>query len=156
MEYSFGDKLKSLRESRNMTQGELADALNSKFESSYNKGMISKWENEKGEPRMEAARNIADFFNISLDELLGLKKNEDLSIKETGSQYFTRRDELDIARRLENILNDLEGQSALAFDGEPLDETTKELVMAQIEHNLRLAKQMAKKRFTPKKYRDQE
>ncbi|MDV6377718.1 hypothetical protein ORD22_05495 [Sporosarcina sp. GW1-11] len=41
----------------------------------------------------------------------------------------------------------------MAFDGEPLDDVTRELVREQIESNLRLAKQLAKKKFTPNKYK---
>jgi repressor LexA len=76
MAYSFGKKLKTLRTLRNLTQEELAKALNSKYGTSFNKGMISKWENDKEEPRIDSVRYIADFFNVSLDEILGLKDNE--------------------------------------------------------------------------------
>ncbi|OIJ07644.1 hypothetical protein BKP35_18340 [Anaerobacillus arseniciselenatis] len=67
---------------------------------------------------------------------------------------LTAKDERDIAKKLEALINDLESDTSLAFDGEPMDEHTRELVLAQMESNLRLAKQLAKKKFTPKKYRD--
>ncbi|QPA31597.1 helix-turn-helix domain-containing protein [Thermaerobacillus caldiproteolyticus] len=76
MGYSFGKKLKSLRTSMNLTQEGLAKALNTKYGTNFNKGMISKWENDKEEPRIDSVRYIADFFNVSLDEILGLKDNE--------------------------------------------------------------------------------
>lgn len=76
MTYSFGTKLKTLRNSMNLTQEELAKALNAKHGTKFNKGMISKWENDKEEPRIDSVRYIADFFNVSLDEILGLKDNE--------------------------------------------------------------------------------
>jgi repressor LexA len=76
MAYSFGKKLKELRTSMNLTQEELAKALNTKYGTKFNKGMISKWENDKEEPRIDSVRYIADFFNVSLDEILGLKDNE--------------------------------------------------------------------------------
>ncbi|WP_322922931.1 XRE family transcriptional regulator [Paenibacillus campi] len=72
MEYSFGKKLRDLRASRGLTQDGLADALNEKFNTLYNKGMISKWENDREEPRMDAVRNLTRFFGITLDEILGL------------------------------------------------------------------------------------
>jgi repressor LexA len=74
--YSFGKKLKALRTSMNLTQEGLAKALNTKYGTNFNKGMISKWENDKEEPRIDSVRYIADFFNVSLDEILGLKDNE--------------------------------------------------------------------------------
>jgi repressor LexA len=76
MAYSFGTKLKTLRLSMNLTQEGLAKALNAKYGTNFNKGMISKWENDKEEPRIDSVRYIADFFNVSLDEILGLKDNE--------------------------------------------------------------------------------
>lgn len=74
--YSFGKKLKALRTSMNLTQEGLAKALNTKYGTNFNKGMISKWENDKEEPRIDSVRYIADFFGVSLDEILGLKDNE--------------------------------------------------------------------------------
>lgn len=39
------------------------------------------------------------------------------------------------------------------FDGEPMDEETKELLRVSLENGVRIAKISAKKKFTPKKYR---
>lgn len=73
MPRTFGQILKGLRGTR--TQAQLAVELNSKYNLSLNKGMISKWENDKDEPRMQVVRCLADFFNVSLDYLLGLTDN---------------------------------------------------------------------------------
>lgn len=54
------------------------------------------------------------------------------------------------------MIDELESDTSLAFDGEPMDDDTRELVLAQIERNLRLTKQHAKQKFTPKKYRNTE
>lgn len=74
--YSFGARLKASRTAKKLTQEELAEQLNSTFGTSINKGMVSKWENNIDEPSLENARNIAKFFEISFDELLGLKESE--------------------------------------------------------------------------------
>lgn len=39
------------------------------------------------------------------------------------------------------------------FDGEPMNDETKELLRASLENSVRMAKITAKKKFTPKKYR---
>lgn len=58
----------------------------------------------------------------------------------------------DISRRLEQTLEELETQQGgLMFDGQPLDDETKELLKASLEHSIRVAKINAKK-YTPKKY----
>jgi len=63
------------------------------------------------------------------------------------------KEERDIARDLEKMLSSLESNEALAFDGEPLDDETKELMRISLENSMRLAKQLAKKKFTPEKYK---
>lgn len=77
MVYSLGEKIKELRTKQGLSQEELADKLNAKFGTTINKGMISKWENNIGEPRLETARILALFFNVSLDELLGIDPKQD-------------------------------------------------------------------------------
>lgn len=77
--YSFGKKLRELRTRRGLSLEETAEQINAKFGTSLNKGMLSKWENGLGEPRLETARILALFFDVSLDSLLGLdvaKKDE--------------------------------------------------------------------------------
>lgn len=60
----FAQNLKSLRLEKNLTQPELAQALH------VSKGMISFWENGKYEPTATNIIIVAEFFNISIDDLL--------------------------------------------------------------------------------------
>ena len=69
---SFGVKLKKLRISKGLSQEGLSNELNRIYGTSINKGMISKWENNKEEPRLDYARKLVEFFQTSLDYLLGL------------------------------------------------------------------------------------
>ena len=39
------------------------------------------------------------------------------------------------------------------FDGEPIDEHTKEMIRISLENSMRMAKQLAKQKFTPNKYK---
>ena len=41
------------------------------------------------------------------------------------------------------------------FDGEPLDEESMELLKVSLQNQYTLAKQIAKQKFTPKKYRNE-
>lgn len=65
----IGDKIKELRKKRGLTLQELADTLNNEYPDTvnFNKGKISKWENNKEEPRLSSVKIIADFFDVSLD-----------------------------------------------------------------------------------------
>ena len=60
----FAYNLKILRKEKNMSQPELAKALN------VSNGMISFWENEKYEPTATNIIKVAGFFKISIDDLL--------------------------------------------------------------------------------------
>ena len=64
---------------------------------------------------------------------------------------LTKKDERDIAKRLEQTINLLESSDALMFDGEPLDEESMELLKVSLQNQYTLAKQIAKQKFTSKK-----
>jgi transcriptional regulator with XRE-family HTH domain len=91
-----------------------------------------------------------DFKDESFDEYLPDQK---AITSDTALKPLTPKDERDIAKDLEKILSNLESDNALAFNGEPMDDETKELMRISLENSMRLAKQIAKKKFTPKKYR---
>ena len=67
----LGEKIKLYRESKNMTQGEVAEILGVKA------ATISKYETETLEPNIEALKKLAELFDISIDELL---KEDDFDI----------------------------------------------------------------------------
>ena len=70
----IGNKIKELRKSHNLTLEELADTLNQKYPGTinFNKGKISKWENNREEPRLSSVKILADFFDVPLDYFNGI------------------------------------------------------------------------------------
>lgn len=68
MNIYFGENLKRLRKGRDLTQESLADFLGVTFQA------ISKWERGEGYPDITTLPIIASFFNISVDELLGINQ----------------------------------------------------------------------------------
>lgn len=122
-------------------------------EMGINKSNITLWKNKSTQPKGSSLQKIADYFNISIDELLGNEKKTPLK-NEDG---LTKKDKKDIAKRLEQMLGEMsDGNDALMFDGEPLDEETMELLRASLENTLKMSKILAKKKFTPKKYRKED
>lgn len=113
----------------------------------FGKGYISKL--GKSTPNASKIRQIADYFDVTVDYLIsGKESSQEIEVK------LTRKDEKDIARRLESTLEELESsQDGLMFSGEPLDDETRELLKASLENSIRIAKINAKQKFTPKKYR---
>lgn len=73
---NFAQNLKSLRQSKSIGQVELAKQIG------VSKGIISLWENELREPTLSSLIALANFFDISLDELVGIEyiKEDDLTV----------------------------------------------------------------------------
>lgn len=67
---------------------------------------------------------------------------------------LNKKDERDIKKKMDEMLEMFDSSDALMFDGEPLDEETRQLLRDSYENQLRLTKQLAKAKFTPKKYKD--
>lgn len=65
----FGEQLKKLRLSHNLSQVELGNKL------SVSKQTISNWENNNIMPSVDKLREIAQYFSCSTDYLLELDKN---------------------------------------------------------------------------------
>lgn len=92
------------------------------------------------------AQKFADILGVTLDEVYGeeTKKAPDL----------TEKDERDIGRRLMAMIEDLNGPiGGLSFDGEPIDDETRQLLEVSLRNQLEISKRIAKQKFTPKKYR---
>lgn len=72
--YDLGNLLKQLREEKNVSMDKMIEDLKNLYSISIAKSTISKWENNKADPSMENAKILCNYFNISLDYLLGLSK----------------------------------------------------------------------------------
>lgn len=63
----LGEKIKTLRKSKNITQAQLADALSVSAQS------VSKWENHISAPDITVLPVIARYFGITMDELFNYR-----------------------------------------------------------------------------------
>lgn len=65
---SIGTRIRLLRKSKKMTLEELANQLNARNSSSgFTKGRLSKWENDREEPKLSSLNQVARFFNVDID-----------------------------------------------------------------------------------------
>src|SRR5690625_2415657 len=144
----FPERVRKLRIDRKMTQEELGKKIN------VSKVSVSGYETGNRTPDMDTLQKLSDVLDVSMDYLLG---RSDL-LQESRNPYYalSKKDERDIAKDLARMMESLEGDEALAFHGERMDEETKRLIQISLENSMRLAKEMAKKKFTPKRYRKEE
>lgn len=108
---------------------------------------LSDWKRGRSTPKSENMKKLADYFGVSIDYLMTGKEAE------SKGPQLKPKDERDISKTLNETLAQLDNQDNLMFDGEALDDETKELLKISLENALRTAKITAKRKFTPDKYR---
>lgn len=97
-------------------------------------------------PQGDTLSKIADYFNVTVDYLLGTEQQK-------KAPTLTKKDERDIARDLEKFIEDMDQSGDLMFDGDPMTPEARESIIAAMKLGLEAAKVRNKERFTPKKYR---
>ena len=110
----------------------------------FSNGIISTWKN--GKASQDKINLLADYFDVTTDYLLG----------RTDTPQFTRKDERDVQKILEEMTQGLNNKNELAFlknGGQEIDPEDAELLSASLENVIRQSKLIAKQKFTPKKYR---
>ena len=85
MNVKIGKHIKELRNRNGVTQDALAEALGVTGQA------ISKWENESGYPDIEYIIPIANFFNVTIDQLFGHDRSES---ENKINEYCAKLDEM--------------------------------------------------------------
>ena len=75
---TFGKKISELRKSSGLSQEQFGEMFDVSRQS------VSKWESDQSLPELATLIKIADFFNISIDELLG---RESVKTSEAGKVF---------------------------------------------------------------------
>ncbi|MCO7122061.1 helix-turn-helix domain-containing protein [Ihubacter massiliensis] len=118
-------------------------------ETGVTQSTLSDWKRGRSTPKSSNMKKIADYFHVSVDYLMTGNESEN----KEWEPALTDKDEQDIQKELDNLLDRLDNNTGLMFDGEAMDDETKELLKASLEHAVRTARITAKKKYTPKKYR---
>ena len=116
---------------------------------------LSEWKKGTYTPKQDKLQKIADYFGVTLDYLMGNTHIDEQTPPETQkAPTLNKKDERDIKKKMDEMLELFDSADALMFDGEPLDEETRQLLRDSYENQLRITKQLAKAKFTPKKYKE--
>ena len=87
---------------------------------------VLDWLKANTYPRIDKIEMMANYFKIEKSDLV-----EDKS---------TKSENQDISTMVDDLMNNLNSTQILMYKGEPMDETTKELVRASIEQAARILK----------------
>ncbi|HHW56795.1 MAG TPA: helix-turn-helix transcriptional regulator [Clostridia bacterium] len=162
MALTIGEYIKKIREEKNLSLNQLA------LYSGVSAAHLSRIERGFREPSPEVLRKISTALKVPYEELMKVAGYLDgepsgtlITNLETGQlgnnewqPQLTEKDKKDIAKTLEEWMKDLTSAEGLAFfNGEPVDEETKEYLKDSFEMILKHARLMNKKKYTPKKYR---
>ncbi|MEX0415482.1 helix-turn-helix domain-containing protein [Bacillus sp. C30] len=137
------EKVKELCQNRGITVSKLEEELE------FGHNTIYQW--KKRTPSIERVQKVADFFDVSIDSLLG--RTEQMNNKHIkDDEGFTEKDRKDIGKRMEEIRKDLTDTDGLMFSGEPLSEEALDSLMDAMEYIVKHTQKVNKK-YIPKKYR---
>lgn len=146
---TIGDRIKARRLELNMSQDELARLVGYKSRSS-----INKIESDGRLLPQRKIMEIANALNTTPAYIMGWEESNET---ESPSVTLTPRDERQIAADLEKMLADLDSKNSMAAMGGTVeDDEDRELLKASLQATMRLAKKIAKEKYTPKKYRHEE
>lgn len=102
----IGQTVRNLRKQKRISQTELAKILH------VSQQTITAWETGKAEPSSSAVSNLADYFNVTTDYLLGRPEKQTESRQQTISKAI---------------------DTAMANDGKELDQHDKDVIKSLIE-----------------------
>lgn len=129
------EKIRTLARQRDLSLPQLEQELG------LGNGTISRWRSSS--PNTEKLQKIADYFQVSMDYLLGRE------------QYLTQKDEKDITKDLDSIMQKLTSgaDGPASYNGEELSPEAAELFRDELEIALKRLKIINKEKYTPKKYK---
>lgn len=151
----IGDYVKNYRREHGLSMQAFGDkcGLSRAYISILEKG-INPTTNKPFSPTLETLKKIADVTNTDLDTLLKMLDDNQTVVINAPDTPLTPRDERQIAADLEKMLADLDSQNTMAAMGGTIeDDEDRELLRASLLATMRLAKKIAKEKYTPKKYR---
>ncbi len=129
----FSVRLKAMRKERKETQEDIARLLK------VQRTTVGEYERGNIRPPMDKMKVLADHFEVSVDYLMG---NTNFQTAEERNEESPN----DVSKAMKKILEDLQkNQRAMMFDGEVLDDESRELLISSLEQSLRMGKIMQKR-----------
>ncbi len=106
----LGNNIKELRKSKRMTQKDLALAMN------VSQQTVGAWETERAIPGADTLSELADYFDVTTDYLLGRPEKKDDDAKTADIE--------DLDKMIDN---------ARSFGGKKMTENDREIIKAYLK-----------------------
>ena len=110
---------------------------------------IGMYERNERKPDYETLEKMANYLDTTVGYLITGQEEK----SEDQHAISKEKDEIDIAKRLEQFKRDIENSDGLAFSGEPMSDEAKESLIESMKFIYEQTQRINKK-YTPKKYRD--
>lgn len=94
---SIGQKIYELRTAKNLSQGELAEALDVSRQS------VSKWETDTSVPDLDKLIKLCDMFEVTLDEITGRRNQTKTPDCNATAVIYTNADSVNTSEKSERI-----------------------------------------------------
>lgn len=149
---TLGTRLRSLRKEKELTLEQVANSVGT------TKVSIGRYEKDEREPKSEMLNLLADFFDVSVDYLLGRKTFKHLRTQSaektiTNNNNLSKKEIINIEKEAQQMIDNLEVADVVEFCGTPADEEDKEFLKMAYERFLSDVRVYNKMKYTPKKYR---
>ena len=126
MKSKFSQRLRELRKERGLLQKNIAEVLN------ITRAAITQYENDYRFPDQQMLMKIADFYEVTLDYLLGRTDFRDIN-NPTPIYEFNIKD-------IEESINFILDQEDITLDGETLSYESKLILESSIHNGIKLAR----------------
>ncbi|MFL2104172.1 helix-turn-helix domain-containing protein [Mycobacteroides abscessus] len=132
------ERIVELAEQRKITLAELERKLD------LSNSSIRKWNTTN--PGIDKVKKVAKYFGVSTDYLLGETDHKNLAKEVQKYEEFQKLSNADVASSINFLLEQLGSENyALMFDGDELDDDTRDLLKNSLENSYKMAKMISNK-----------
>lgn len=147
------NRIKEWRKKKGLTQEELGNLIN------VQKAAISKYELGRAVPSTDILSKLSKYFGVTTDYLLELSDDPHGTMIPEGKGFYQHlmgssglapKEEREIESDLEDMMNSM---ASAAYEANDAEKEDIEALKAALRLAMVQAKRIAKKKYTPKKYR---
>lgn len=133
------ERIKQLSKDRGKSIKEVAIAIG------FSENALYKW--NKQSPSSADIQKVAEYFDVSTDYLLGRTDHKNLAREVKRYENFDKLSNQDVASELNFLLEQLGSDNyALLFDGDEIDDETRELLISSLKNTYNIAKSFINKK----------